>query len=64
MQDRLVRFEEVMHLTGLARSTVYSYMRKGIFPKQKGGLDSVAAWRESEIQSWIATDNWSEEKNQ
>ncbi|WP_082389659.1 AlpA family phage regulatory protein [Shewanella sp. Sh95] len=40
-------------LQGLARSTIYKYVDKGIFPKALTlGLRAVA-WVESEIQGWI-----------
>ena len=49
---RLIRIKEVMHRTGLARSTIYKFMKLDKFPKQVpiGGL---AAWDESEIDGWI-----------
>ena len=55
MSDRLIRIYEVSELTSLARSTIYKYMQLGNFPQQKGGLDRVALWRESEVQQWIAS---------
>jgi prophage regulatory protein len=49
---RLIRIKEVMHRTGLGRSTIYKFMKLGKFPKQVpiGGL---AAWNEIEIDGWI-----------
>jgi prophage regulatory protein len=49
---RLIRIKEVMHRTGLARSTIYKFMKLDKFPKQVpiGGL---AAWNEIEIDGWI-----------
>jgi prophage regulatory protein len=52
--DRFVRLEEVLHITGLGRNTVYRRMREGTFPKQvRIGPNSVA-WRESEIIRWMS----------
>lgn len=50
---KIIRLKEVMGLTGLARSTVYKYVKEGQFPKQVClGARSVG-WVESEIQDWI-----------
>ena len=51
-----MRLDEVKKLTGLPRSTIYSYIEKGKFPRQKGGMQRLALWRASEIQAWIASD--------
>ena len=56
MEDRLMRLDEVKRLTGLPRSTIYSYIEMGKFPRQKGGMQRLALWRASEIQAWIASD--------
>lgn len=53
--DRLLRRSEVEQLVGLKRSTLYAEMAAGRFPLQvRLGVRSVA-WRESEIQAWIAS---------
>lgn len=53
--DRLVRSEELWHLTGLKKSAVYAGMKEGSFPKSvRIGARSVA-WRLSEIQAWISS---------
>ncbi|WP_206191643.1 helix-turn-helix transcriptional regulator [Shewanella bicestrii] len=50
---KLIRIKDVIDTTGLARSTIYKYVDKGIFPKAvKLGCKSVA-WVESEVQEWI-----------
>jgi len=51
--DRFLRIDDVIHFTGLARSTIYARINDGTFPPQvKIGLRSVG-WRESEISKWI-----------
>ncbi len=53
--DRLIRFREVMNLTGWGRTSIYRLVEEGRFPKPcKIGLRSVA-WKESEIQKYIET---------
>ncbi|WP_434701566.1 helix-turn-helix transcriptional regulator [Pseudomonas sp. D1-36] len=51
--DRFMRLEEVLHVTGLGRNTVYRRIREGTFPKQlRIGPNSVA-WRQSAIIEWM-----------
>lgn len=50
---QLLRLKQVEEKTGLKRSQIYLYMKKGIFPHSiKIGPASVA-WLESEIDEWI-----------
>lgn len=51
---RLLRLPEVMHLTGLSRSTIYRLIAKGKFPAQvyTTGLRAVG-WRETDILQWM-----------
>lgn len=52
--DRFIRLDEVLHITGLGRNTVYRRMREGTFPKQvRIGPNSVA-WRQSDISQWMS----------
>ena len=53
MGDRFLRLKEVIHITGLSRSTIYAEIAKGKFPKQKQltGARSVG-WDENEINKW------------
>lgn len=50
---RLIKLKDVMHTTGLARSTVYKYIADGNFPKPISLGERNVAWLESEIQDWI-----------
>ncbi|WP_248769049.1 AlpA family transcriptional regulator [Pseudomonas sp. MWU12-2345] len=51
--DRFLRLNEVLHITGLGRNTVYRRIREGTFPKQfRIGPNSVA-WRQSAISQWM-----------
>jgi prophage regulatory protein len=51
--ERLMPISEVMHLTGLSKSTIYLYVNGGEFPPAvKLGTRRVG-WRELEIQSWV-----------
>lgn len=51
--ERFLRLREVLHRTGLGRSTVYRWMDEGRFPKPvRLGARSVA-WIEREIDDWL-----------
>ena len=51
---KFLRLNDVKALTGLGRSTIYKYIKQGIFPDAvKLGGCSVA-WVEIEVQAWIA----------
>lgn len=53
--DRLLRLPDVLRITGMGRNTVYTRIKEGTFPKQvKIGPKSVA-WRQSEINQWMAS---------
>ncbi|MGI2204539.1 AlpA family transcriptional regulator [Shewanella oncorhynchi] len=46
---KLIRLKDVIDTTGLARSTIYKYIDKGIFPKAVTLGGRAVAWVESEI---------------
>lgn len=51
--DRFLRLDEVVHISGLGRNTIYRRIREGTFPKQiRIGPNSVA-WRHSAIAKWM-----------
>ncbi len=43
-----------MQRTGLARPTIYKFMKEKEFPKQVN-LGRAAAWVEKEVDDWIAS---------
>lgn len=51
---RLIRLREVLHRTGLSRSTVYRRIELGQFPKPYPLGGRIVAWAESEVDRWIA----------
>lgn len=53
MNIRLIRLKEVMHVTGLARATIYKYMKEGYFPRSVSLGANAIAWEESEVEEWI-----------
>ncbi len=54
MQSRLIRSKEVQAITGLPKSSLHNMARAGAFPAPlKLGARAVA-WRESDVDEWIA----------
>ena len=50
---RIMRLKSVMATTGLARSTIYKYIKKGTFPAPVRLGARAVGWLESEIEGWI-----------
>jgi len=53
MTDRIIRRREVETLVGLSRSTIYSRMAQGTFPKPIPIGGRLVGWLSSDIQAWI-----------
>ncbi|OOH88700.1 hypothetical protein BMT54_08335 [Pasteurellaceae bacterium 15-036681] len=51
--ERFLRLEDVIAKTGLKRSTIYSKIKSGEFPKSIAISANSVAWLESEINHWI-----------
>jgi prophage regulatory protein len=50
---RLLRRPEVEARTGIARSTLYEWMKRGEFPQPVKLGTRLVAWRESDITAWL-----------
>ena len=50
---RLIRLKEVMHLTGLGRSSIYKFMTEGVFPMSVSLGERAVAWEVSEVEEWV-----------
>ncbi|MCX8935520.1 AlpA family transcriptional regulator [Vibrio parahaemolyticus] len=50
---RFLRIQDVMSLTGLARSTIYKFMDEDVFPKTIPLGGRAVGWLESEIEEWM-----------
>lgn len=67
MPERLLRRPEVLARLGVATSTLYEWMTRGgrkyrpdfplpvVVSTDRLGRASVVAWRESELDAWIAS---------
>lgn len=51
---RLIRLPEVMHQTGLARSSIYDGIAASSFPKPVPLCGRNVGWVEAEVQRWVA----------
>lgn len=52
--DRILRLPAVTSRVGAGRSTVYSWMEKGLFPRPIVLGPRMVGWREGDIDRWIA----------
>ncbi|EIF5159954.1 AlpA family transcriptional regulator [Vibrio cholerae] len=50
---RLIRFREVLTMTGLSRSSLYRFIDENQFPPQVQLGGRAVAWVEGEVQDWI-----------
>jgi len=54
LEPALLRRKQVQARTGLARSTIYQYIKAGTFPKPVPLGARAVGWIESEVSDWIA----------
>ena len=52
-RDRLIRLGEVETIAGIRKSTIYSLMKAGEFPRCVQVTPRCVAWAESQIHSWV-----------
>jgi prophage regulatory protein len=50
---RFIRIGEVMHRTGLSRSTIRRLQLAGKFPLHLRITDGTVGWRDYEVLAWI-----------
>lgn len=50
---RLMRLNEVLHLTGLSRATLYRKIAAGSFPSQHKFAARCCGWRVGEVDLWL-----------
>ena len=53
-EARLLRLPEVIHQTGLGRSTIYRLVSKKEFPDPiRLVTPAISVWKSNEVQEWI-----------
>lgn len=53
--DELWSLKTVVAKTGLSRSSIYSYVELGLFPRQRRLGPRRVGWLASEVRAWIAS---------
>lgn len=53
MTNRILRLPEVLHSTGLTRSTIYLRISQKTFPEPVGLGGRAVGWIEQEVQDWL-----------
>lgn len=53
MQMKLLRRQEVEELVGISRSTLYTMISEGRFPKQVQISTRAVRWRRSDVIEWM-----------
>ena len=53
-QLSILRRKQVQARTGLSRSTIYLYIKEGLFPKSVALGPRAVGWIESDVSEWIA----------
>lgn len=53
MYDRILRLPEVIHKTGISRSSIYEQIQQGVFPKQIQLGKRMVGWSEAEINEHL-----------
>ena len=53
MHDSILRLPQVKSKTGLSRSTIYSRIAEGSFPKQVNLGGRAVGWLSSDVKNWI-----------
>ncbi len=53
--ERLLRFPEVSERVALKRTAIYDRVGAGTFPAPVRLTERAVAWRESDIDAWIAS---------
>lgn len=51
--ENFIRLKDVMRITGIARSTIWLWIKNGQFPKSIKISPRVTVWKVSDIQQWI-----------
>ena len=50
---RILRIDEVLHVTGLKRTTLYRKLKAKQFPAPVRLATQTVGWREQDVEAWI-----------
>ena len=54
MNNKILRLPAVKERTGLSRSSIYSHISHGQFPKPIGLGARAVGWLDADIESWLS----------
>ena len=54
LKHKLLRLPQVKTITGLSKSSIYTRISEGTFPKQIPLGPRLVVWVDSDFQNWIA----------
>ena len=63
-QNALLRLPDVISITGLRRSAIYSHIQKGQFPRPERLTAHASAWRVGKIKEWLENPTGWRQSNQ
>lgn len=52
-RDRLIRLPEVLGIAGCQKSTIYTMLKEGTFPKPIRLSARMVAWPETAVLQWV-----------
>lgn len=50
---RILRIDEVLHVTGMSRATIYRKVAAKAFPAPVRLAPQTVGWREQDIEAWM-----------
>lgn len=53
MNEKILKLPDVIEISGLSRSSIYEYAKKGGFPKPIALGPRSVGWLSSEITEWL-----------
>ncbi len=51
--NKFLKIKDVITITGLSRSSIYSFINQGTFPKQVQISARSVRWVDSDIEQWM-----------
>ncbi len=61
---RLLSFKDVIHMTGLSRSTIYRQIKRGDFPRPRNISERKIGFLEKELEHWFEARDFAEEASE
>lgn len=51
---KLLKYEDIVRITGLSRQTIWRYWKSGSFPKPRCIGNGASLWLESDLIEWFS----------